>query len=85
MREHVSSLRNGNRINSSIIDDRRIRATIFVFTGLKFTMEVLAKPILDWTNDGELLERFLKWKKKVSCNDQGRPGVCLSMHLSLAG
>ena len=52
MREDVSSLRTGSRINSSIIDDRRIRANIFVFTGLKFTMEVLAKePILDWTND----------------------------------
>ena len=61
MREDVSSLRTGSRINSSIIDDRRIRANIFVFTGLKFTMEVLAKePILDWTNDGELHARFLK-------------------------
>ena len=40
---------------------------IFVFTGLKFTMEVLAKgPILDWTKDGKLHERFLEWKKKVS-------------------
>ena len=48
-------------MNSSIIDDRRIRANIFVFTGLKFTMEVLTKePILDWTNDGELHARFLK-------------------------
>ncbi|PFX14801.1 Retrovirus-related Pol polyprotein from transposon 17.6 [Stylophora pistillata] len=30
-------------------------------------MEVLAKgPILDWTNNGKLHERFLEWKKKVS-------------------
>ena len=30
-------------------------------------MEVLAKgPILDWTKDGKLHERFLEWKKKVS-------------------
>ena len=28
-------------------------------------MEVLAKgPILDWTNDGKLPERFLEWKKR---------------------
>ena len=81
MREHFSSLRTGSRINSSIIDDRRIRANIFVFTGLKSTMKVLAKEsILDWTNDGELHER-----NSVSCNDQGRPGVFLSMHLSLVG
>ena len=61
MREHFSSLRTGSRMDSSIIDDRRIRANIFVFTGLKFTMEVLTKePILDWTNDGELHARFLK-------------------------
>ena len=30
-------------------------------------MEVLTKgPILDWTSDGKLHERFLEWKKKVS-------------------
>ena len=30
-------------------------------------MEVLTKgPILDWTSDGRLDERFLEWKKKVS-------------------
>ena len=35
-----------------------------MFSGLKFTVEVLAKgPILDWTNDGKLHERSLEWKK----------------------
>ena len=30
-------------------------------------MEVLTKgPILDWTSDGKIQERFLEWKKKVS-------------------
>ena len=30
-------------------------------------MEMLTKgPILDWTSDGKLHERFLEWKKKVS-------------------
>ena len=30
-------------------------------------MEVLTKgPILDWTSNGKLHERFLEWKKKVS-------------------
>ena len=30
-------------------------------------VEVLTKgPILDWTSDGKLHERFLEWKKKVS-------------------
>ena len=62
--------------------------SIFVFSSLKFTMEVLAKgPILDCTNDGKLHERFLKWKKKVSILCRGlvmtkadREFVCLCIY-----
>ena len=56
----------GNRTNSSLIDDRGVRVSIFVFSSLKFTMDVHPKGrILDCTNDGKLHERFLEWKKKV--------------------
>ena len=55
-------------------------------------MEVLVKgPILDWTKDGKTSRTFPRMEKEGvdftqrSCNDQGRPGVCLSMHLSVVG
>ena len=45
---------------------------MFVFTGLKFTMEVLAKgPILDWTNEGKLHERnFIRWSQEMGDTSQ---------------